>query len=469
MKDTAITITSPPPAPVLGSPPAWLTDLYRFDEQLTDAERTVRDRVRAWSDSAVIPVANDYWQRAQFPFELVPGYARLGIAGGQLQGYGCPGLSAVAEGLAAAELARGDGSISTFNVVLSGLAMTAIGLLGSGEQKARWLPAMARCEEIGAFALTEPDHGSDVAGLETRARRDGGEYVLDGAKRWIGNGSIAGITVVWARDDDGNVGGFVVERGPEGVPGYKATVITGKSGNRAVWQAEIQLTGLRIPAENRLAGSRTFADTARVLTKSRQNVAWEAVGHAVAAYEAAVGYVMQRRQFGKPLAAFQLVQNKLSGMLSDIVGMQQMCLRLAHLQDEGEADLAMPVSRSCTPLPPPDGCSPTPATCSAATGCCSSTTSPATTPTSRRSTPARAPTSCSPSSSAGRSPGSARSRSPGVRTAPAGGTFGTSAGVLGHYTGVATPPCRRPSGRSPIRSRRCRFPTRTSCRASSRS
>ena len=336
-----MTVISPPPPPVIGSPPALLTDLYRFDEQLTDAERAVRDRVRAWSDSAVIPVANDYWQRAQFAYELVPGYAALGIAGGQLQGYGCPGLTAVAEGLAAAELARGDGSISTFNVVHSGLAMAAIGTLGSSEQKARWLPAMARCEKLGAFALTEPEHGSDVAGLETRARRDGNEYILDGAKRWIGNGSIAGIVVVWARDDDGNVGGFIVERDEAGTPGYEATVITGKSGNRAVWQAEIQLHGVRVPVDNRLAESRTFADTARVLTKSRQNVAWEAVGHAVAAYEAAVGYVSQRHQFGKPLAAFQLVQVKLSGMLSDIIGMQLLCLRLAHLQDEGKADLSM--------------------------------------------------------------------------------------------------------------------------------
>ncbi|MET0523109.1 MAG: acyl-CoA dehydrogenase family protein [Jiangellaceae bacterium] len=335
-----MTVTSPPPPPVIGSPPARMTDLYRFDEQLTDAERDVRDRVRAWCDSAVIPVANDYWQRAEFPYELVPGYAALGIAGGQVQGHGCPGLSAVAEGLAAAELARGDGSVSTFNVVHSGLAMAAIGILGSEEQKARWLPAMARCETLGAFALTEPDHGSDVAALETRARHDGDAYVIDGAKRWIGNGSIAGVVVVWARDDDGKVGGFVVER-DENTPGYEPTVITGKSGNRAVWQAEIQLRGLRIPADNRLAGSRSFADTARVLTKSRQNVAWEAVGHATAAYEAAVGYVAQRQQFGKPLAAFQLVQVKLAGMLSDIVGMQLMCLRLAHLQNEGKADLPM--------------------------------------------------------------------------------------------------------------------------------
>jgi glutaryl-CoA dehydrogenase len=316
-------------------------DLYRLDEVLTDEERAVRDRVRAWCDKEVIPVANDYWQRAQFPFELVPGYAALGVAGGQLQGYGCPGLSAVAEGLVAAEFARGDGSISTFNIVHSGLAMAAIGLLGAEEQKERWLPAMARCEKLGAFALTEPEHGSDVVRLETRARRSGDSWILDGAKRWIGNGSIADVVVVWARDDDDKVGGFVVEHGPDGTPGYEATVITGKSGNRAVWQAEIELHGVRVPADNRLALSRSFGDTAKVLTKSRQNVAWEGLGHATAAYEAAVAYVMQRRQFGKPLASFQLVQNKLAGMLSDIIGMQFICLRLAQLQDEGKAGLTL--------------------------------------------------------------------------------------------------------------------------------
>ena len=316
-------------------------DLYQLDELLTGEELAVRDRVRAWCDQEVIPVANDYWQRAQFPFELVPGYAALGVVGGQLRGHGCPGLSAVAEGLTAAELARGDGSISTFNVVHSGLAMAAIGMLGSEEQKARWLPTMARCEQLGAFALTEPEHGSDVVRLETRARRDGDAYVLDGAKRWIGNGSIADVVVVWARDDDGNVGGFVVEHGEGGTPGYDAKVITGKSGNRAVWQAEISLRGVRVPAENRLAQSRTFGDTARVLTKSRQNVAWEGLGHAAAAYESAVAYVTQRRQFGRPLASFQLVQHKLSGMLSEIVGMQFLCLRLAQLQDQGRASLAM--------------------------------------------------------------------------------------------------------------------------------
>src|SRR5688500_4923274 len=181
-------MTSTLPSPVAGGDgtPALGDDLYRFDELLTEEERSIRDRVRSWCDTAVVPVANDYWDRAEFPFELVPGYGQLGVAGGALQGPGCPGMSPLAEGLVSAEFARGDGSISTFNVVHSGLAMAAIGLLGSQEQQARWLPAMAVADKIGAFALTEPDHGSDVVRMDTRARRDRDSWVLDGAKRWIG-------------------------------------------------------------------------------------------------------------------------------------------------------------------------------------------------------------------------------------------------------------------------------------------
>jgi glutaryl-CoA dehydrogenase len=315
------------------------TDFYGMSELLSPREREVRDRVRAFCDEQVVPVAAEIWERAELPAELVAAYGELGVTGGQIAGHGCPGLSAVADGLVSLELARGDGSLATFHGVHTGLAMTAIGLLGSEEQKARWLPAMARLERLGAFALTEPEHGSDVVGLATRARRDGDEWVLDGAKRWIGNGSIADVVVVWARDDDGQVGGFVVE--PEAVEGYEARVITGKASNRGVWQAEIALRGVRIPAEHRLAEARSFRDTNRVLAVSRQNVAWEALGHAVAAYEAAVGYALERRQFGRPIASFQLVQDKLSHMLADITSMQLLCLRLGQLEDQGGASLGL--------------------------------------------------------------------------------------------------------------------------------
>jgi glutaryl-CoA dehydrogenase len=317
-------------------------DFYRIDDLLTDEERGVRDRVRTFSDKEIVPIINDYWERAEFPFELVPKLAALRLAGGTIEGYGCPGLSTVATGLVAMELARGDGSVCTFFGVHSGLAMTSIAMLGSEEQKQRWLPAMARLDKIGAFGLTEPRHGSDAVALETRARRDGDAWVLDGAKRWIGNASIADLVIVWARDDHGKVGGFVVEKG---TPGYAASVMTGKTAKRAVWQAEITLDGVRVPADQRLAGSRSFADTARVLTATRYGVAWEAVGHAVAAYEAALAYVKDREQFGAPIGSFQLVQARLARMLAEVTTMQLLCLRLSQLaaagrMTEGMASLA---------------------------------------------------------------------------------------------------------------------------------
>ncbi|MET0863068.1 MAG: acyl-CoA dehydrogenase family protein [Nakamurella sp.] len=318
------------------------TDFYGLDELLSDTERAIRDRVRAWVDTEVSPIAGEYWEQARFPAELVAGYGELGIAGGSIVGDGCPGLSYLAEGMIAAELARGDGSIATLNAVHSGLAMTTIGMLGSAEQRARYLPRMAACEVLGAFALTEPKHGSDVVALETRARRDGDEWVLDGEKRWIGNGTVAGIVVVWARDDDGNVGAFVVEH-PDGadhpVPGYRARKIVGKAANRGVWQAQIKLDGVRVPIGARLAKANSWDDTNVVLAKSRQTVAWEALGHAIAAYEAALTYSLRREQFGRPLARFQLIQDKLSHMLSDITAMQLVCTRMSQLQAKGRVSI----------------------------------------------------------------------------------------------------------------------------------
>ena len=308
-------------------------DFYRIDDLLTVQEREIRDRVRNFCDKRVLPIINDYWERAEFPFELVPKLAELGLAGGTIHGYGCPGLSEVAAGLVAMELARGDGSVCTFFGVHSGLAMQSIALLGSEEQKRRWLPAMARLEKIGAFALTEPKHGSDAVALETRARRDGGHYVLDGAKRWIGNASFADLVIVWARDDDGKVGGFVV---PKGTPGFQASVMSGKTAKRAVWQADITLDGVRVPADHRLANSNGFGATAKVLAATRYGVAWEAVGHASAAFDAALSYAKEREQFGTPLAGFQLVQSKLAKMLADLTSIELLALRLSQLAAAGQ-------------------------------------------------------------------------------------------------------------------------------------
>ena len=314
------------------------TDFYLLDDLLTDEERTVRDRVRTFCDQEVVPIIGDYWERAEFPFELIPKLAALNIAGGPIKGYGCPGMTQLASGLVGMELARADASVRTFFGVHSGLAMTSIALLGSEEQKQRWLPAMARMELIGAFGLTEPEHGSDAVALGTRARRDRGDYVLDGAKRWIGNASFADLVIIWARDDDGNVGGFVVEKG---TPGFQAEVMTGKIAKRAVWQAAITLQGVRVPADHRLASARSFKDTARVLTATRAGIAWEALGIATAAYEAALRYTQQRVQFARPLASFQLVQDKLARMVAEITAMQLLCWRLTKLQEAGKMTPAM--------------------------------------------------------------------------------------------------------------------------------
>jgi glutaryl-CoA dehydrogenase len=320
-------------------------DFYLFEELLTAEEREVRDRLRDYCDKEVLPIINGYWERAEFPFELLPGLAELGLAGGTIEGYGSPGLTATGAGLVSMEFARADGSMGTFYGVHSNLAMQAIYLLGSDEQRDRWLPAMARLEKIGAFGLTEPEHGSDAVRLETSARRDGDSYVLDGHKRWIGNGSIADLVLIWARGEDGKVGGYVVEKD---TPGFEPTVMTGKTALRAVWQTDIRLTGVRVPAENRLAECHSFRDVSNVLTRTRYTVAWRALGIALGAYEAALAYAQQREQFGQPLVAFQLVQEKLASMLAEITAMQLMCLRLSQLaqQDRMTAGMASLAKRN---------------------------------------------------------------------------------------------------------------------------
>lgn len=314
------------------------SDLFLTDDLLSDEERAVRDRVRRFCDEEVTPVINGYWERAEFPFPLLPKLGALGVCGGTFTGHGLPGLSPLAAGLVSMELARGDGSVSTFHGVHSGLAMTAIALLGSDEQRDRWLGPMARVELIGAFALTEPDHGSDAVTLETRVRRLGDGYVIDGEKRWIGNAMFADLMVVWARDAQGDVGAYVVEKG---TPGVEARVITGKIAKRASWQADVTLADVRVPSANRLPGAVSFDDAARVLAHARPGIAWGALGHAVAAYEAAVAYTLGREQFGKPIAAYQLTQFRLAKMLADVTSMRLICTRLADLLGAGRLTPAM--------------------------------------------------------------------------------------------------------------------------------
>jgi glutaryl-CoA dehydrogenase len=309
------------------------TDYFRIRDQLTEQERDYLDTTRRFVDDDVLPVINGYWERAEFPRDLVRKLGTLGIVGDGIEGYGCPRMSPIACGLIHMELNRGDGSLGTFLGVQAGLAMQSIAMLGSEAQKQQWLPRMARLEAIGAFALTEPAHGSDSVALETSAHRNGDGWVLHGTKKWIGNGSIADVVVVWARDDaDHQVKGFLVE---PPLPGYDARTMEGKGSLRAVWQAEITLDNVRVPDANRLPGAHSFKDTARVLAGTRNAVAWGALGHATAAYEIAAQYCSERTQFGKPLISFQIVQDKLVKMLAEVCSMQLYCLRLGRLIEEG--------------------------------------------------------------------------------------------------------------------------------------
>jgi len=309
------------------------TDYFFLREQLTEDQLEVLRHVRLFVDDEVLPVIGGYWERAEMPWPLIRRLGELGIVGEDIQGYGCPGFDPIALGLIHMELNRGDGSLGTVLGVQAGLAMKSIAMLGSEEQKQRWLPAMARLEQFGAFALTEPNHGSDSVALETSARRVGDSYVLNGAKRWIGAGSIADVVVVWARDEDGKVGGFLVEGGTSG---YDAQVIEGKGSLRAIWQAQISLEDVEVPAENRLPGAHSFKDTGRVLAGTRSTCAWAALGHAVAAYETALTYSKRREQFGRPLSSFQIVQDRLVRMLAEVTSMQLYCLQIGRLAARGE-------------------------------------------------------------------------------------------------------------------------------------
>jgi glutaryl-CoA dehydrogenase len=308
-------------------------DLYGFEELLSEDERATLHRVRRFLQTEVAPIANDCWARAEFPTELVKGYAELGIAGRAYPDVPGPKPSSLLSGFLALEMAHTDPSMSTFVGVHSGLAMGSIYVLGSEEQRQRWLPSMMRLETIGAFGLTEPEGGSDVArGMRTTARRDGDSWVLNGAKRWIGNGTFADLVIVWARDDDGHVKGFVVEKDS---PGFTATKIENKMALRSVQNADIVLSGCRVPEANRLQNANSFRDTAVVLRHTRSGVAWQSVGVMLAAYEIALAYAKDREQFGRPIGRFQLVQDLLVRMLGNATASLGMVVRLAQLQDTG--------------------------------------------------------------------------------------------------------------------------------------
>jgi glutaryl-CoA dehydrogenase len=313
-------------------------DLIDAGSLLSDEEKRVRDLVREFVDREVIPTAADYWDRAQFPFELLPGLGELGLAGGTLpEEYGCAGWNNVAYGLALAELARGSGSLATFLHVQSGLAMTAIHELGSEEQKRRWLPPMARCEKIGCFGLTEPEAGSDPGSLSTTAVEKDGGFVLDGEKKWIGNASFSDVAVIWARTEEGRISGFLVETDN---PGFQADVLPRKASQRAAWQTHITLRDCHLPADAKLPGATGLGSTLSILTHSRYGVGWDGLGQAADCYETALAYAKEREQFGQPIASFQLVQQKLVEMVNEISLSQLLSIHVGRLKDAGELDPA---------------------------------------------------------------------------------------------------------------------------------
>jgi glutaryl-CoA dehydrogenase len=328
------TISLPPaPEPYLGAG-AMPGDFYAYEELLSETERQAVDRIRKFFRTEVSPIVDDYWARAEFPFQLVEGFAKLGLLNWADPASSEPMPSNLFVGITALELAHADPSLATFFGVHSGLAMGTILGCGSEEQKHRWLPAMSRLEKIGAFALTEPHGGSDVSqGMTTTARRDGNEWVIDGTKRWIGNATFADLVVVWARDvETHHVLGFVVEKG---TPGFTATKIENKMALRIVQNADIVLDGCRVTEANRLQNANSFKDTAKILRQTRSGVGWQAVGVTLAAYEIALQYAKERVQFGRPIGSFQLVQDLLVKMLGNATACWGMMVRLAQLQDAG--------------------------------------------------------------------------------------------------------------------------------------
>ena len=309
-------------------------DFYNLAQKLSPEERALQMKMRNFMEDEVKPIANRYWNRAEFPHEIIPKFAELNMAGIAYKGYGCPNQSFLMEGILAMELARVDVSISTFFGVHSGLAMGSIYLCGSEEQKEYWLPKMQKFEKIGAFGLTEPEVGSGAAGgLGTTCKKEGDEWVLNGEKKWIGNATFSDITIIWARDlDSGQVKGFIVRKEN---PGFKAEKMEDKMALRTVQNALITLTDCRVPESDRLQNANSFKDTAKVLQMTRASVAWQAVGCARGAYEAALKYTKKREQFGRPIASFQLIQNHLVEMVSNLTAMQTLCFRLSEMQDGG--------------------------------------------------------------------------------------------------------------------------------------
>ncbi len=310
-------------------------DFYDISARLSDADRDLQMKVREFMEREIAPIVNNYWLHDDFPFEIIPKLAQLDICGLTYEGYGCAGKSSLMEGIIAMEIARVDASVATFFGVQSGLAMGSIYLCGSDAQKEEWLPRMQQMQLIGAFGLTEPEVGSGAAGgLTTTAKKTAEGWVLNGQKKWIGNATFADVTIIWAKDvDDGEVKGFLVRKD---TPGFEVEKIKGKMALRIVQNGLITMNDCLVPESDRLQQANSFKDTAKVLQMTRAGVAWMAVGCARGAYENALDYTRKRKQFGKPIASFQLIQNHLVEMLSNLTAMQTLVFRLSELQDSGQ-------------------------------------------------------------------------------------------------------------------------------------
>jgi glutaryl-CoA dehydrogenase len=308
------------------------SDVLGIDALLTADERAVRDRVRAFVDAEIRPHIAGWFDRGHFPVELAPAFGRLGVLGMTLDGYGCPGRSAVEYGLAALELEAGDSGLRTFVSVQGSLAMGSIHRWGSEDQKREWLPRMAAGEVIGSFGLTEPGAGSDPSSMKTFARRDGEDWILTGSKRWIGLASIAQLTIVWAQTDDG-VRGFLV---PTGARGFEITVLEPKLSMRASVQTQLRFDDVRLPAAAMLPGARGLRGPFSALNEARYGIVWGALGAGRDSYEAALRHALTRRQFDRPIAGFQLTQQKLVNMVVELQKGALLALHLGRLKDAGQ-------------------------------------------------------------------------------------------------------------------------------------
>ncbi|XP_004514220.1 acyl-coenzyme A oxidase 4, peroxisomal [Cicer arietinum] len=328
-----LSLAFPQATPVSTFPPC-ASDYFQFSDLLRPEEQAIRMKVREYMEKEIAPIMTQYWEKAEFPFHVIPKFGELRIAGGTIKGYGCPGLSILGSAVAVAEVARVDASFSTFLLVHSSLAMLTIALCGSEAQKQKYLPSLAELKTIACWALTEPDYGSDASALKTIATKVEGGWILEGQKRWIGNSTFADLLVIFARNTSTNqINGFIVKKD---APGLTVTKIENKIGLRIVQNGDIVLRKVFVPDEDRIAGVNSFQDTNKVLAVSRVMVAWQPIGLSMGIYDMCHRYLKERKQFGAPLAAFQINQQKLVQMLSNVQAMILVGWRLCKLYESGK-------------------------------------------------------------------------------------------------------------------------------------